>query len=574
MRRRWRLRPCPTDAAAALCRDLGIRPVLASLLASRGITDAESASAFLAVRLDSHLRSPMLFRQMPVAAARIVEAITRGERIGIHGDYDVDGMSGSAILVRFLRALGHEPELFIPHRMRDGYGLKESGVRALAAAGVRLMITVDCGGCSHAEIGLARELGIDTIVCDHHQVSGTPLPALAVLNPIEPDSGFPFQGLCGAGVAFYLCLGVRMHLRDRGHSPLPDLRRSLDLVTLGTIADIVPLTSENRVLVKHGLRELMQSGAPGIVALKEISQVTSMTAGAVGFRLAPRLNASGRLSDARRGVELLTTDDVERARQLAAELDADNRARQEIEREMVQDALDQVERDPLHGERRSIVLASSEWHPGVIGIVAARLVDRYHRPTVLIAIDENGIGRGSGRSIAGVNLHHAFGACREHLLGFGGHHMAAGLTIGSDRVSEFTTAFEAAVQANTVAGDFIPETWVDAELTLEDIDDPLLHDLERLEPFGQGNPEPVFLLRSVEVAARRTVGENHLKLLLRQGTRQLAAIAFRMADEPIADGDRIDVLCSVRPNEWNGNTTLESQIREWRPAAETAERSG
>ncbi|HYD50254.1 MAG TPA: single-stranded-DNA-specific exonuclease RecJ [Terriglobales bacterium] len=564
---RWRLRSGDAQAEELLCRELGVRPLIGRLLSSRGITTAGDAHTFLNGRLADHLSSPMLFRGMAVAADRVIQALAQGEQIGIHGDYDVDGMSGSAILIRFFRALGHEPNLFIPHRLKDGYGLKESGVRALAAAGTRLMITVDCGGCSHDEIRLARELGMETIVCDHHQVSGTPLPALAVLNPIEPDAGFPFQGLCGAGVAFYLCLGVRMRLRQQGRADLPDMRRSLDLVTLGTIADIVPLLRENRVLVKYGLRELMQSGAPGIVALKQISGVTEVSPGSVGFRLAPRLNAGGRLADARRAVELLTTSDVERAKALATELDEENRTRQQIEREMADEAVARCEQDASLAERRSIVVASADWHPGVVGIVAARLVERYHRPAIVIAIDaETGIGRGSGRSIAAVNLYRAFAQCQPCLLGFGGHHMAAGLTIAADRIEELAQAFEQAVRDSTPEAAFRPETLVDAEVSLADLDDTLLQELNRLEPFGAGNPEPVFLLRSVNVASRRIVGEQHLKLLLRQDKRSLSAIAFRMAEAALSEGQDIDVLCSIRPNHWNGQTSLETQIRAWRPA--------
>ena len=302
MARHWSLRPFDSDVQTLLCRELGLSPLLARLLAARRITTAAAATAFLTARLSEHLRSPLLFRQMPAASERVAAALAHGERIGIYGDYDVDGISGSAILVRFLRALGHDPLLYIPHRLRDGYGVSERGVRQLAAAGAGVMITVDCGGVSHREIAVARSLGVDTIVCDHHQVSGTPLPAHAVLNPIEPDAGFPFTGLCGAGVAFYLALGIRLRLREAGHTNLPDLRRYLDLVTLGTIADIVPIVEENRVLVKYGLRELTRTAAPGLLALKSVSGVSDVSTSTVGFRLAPRLNAGGRLSDATRSV--------------------------------------------------------------------------------------------------------------------------------------------------------------------------------------------------------------------------------------------------------------------------------
>jgi single-stranded-DNA-specific exonuclease len=567
MRRRWRQRPCPEGADTRLQDALGLHPIVARLLASRGIEEPDAAEAFLGARLADHLRSPMLFRQMAKAADRVASALSRGERIGIYGDYDVDGMSGSAVLVRFLRSLGHDPALFIPNRMVDGYGLGENGIARLAAAGTRLMITVDCGGSAHRQIEFAASQGIETLVCDHHQVSGTPLPAHAVLNPIEPDAGFPFHGLCGAGVAFYLAMGTRMRLRDAGATNLPDLRRSLDLVTLGTIADVVPLVEENRVLVKAGLRELLQTGAPGLVALKQISSVTAISASTVGFRLAPRLNAAGRLSDATRGVELLTTEDPQRAAELARELDGENTARRALEAEMLEDALHRIERDPEANSRRSIVLASEDWHPGVVGIVAARLVDRFYRPAVVIAIDAStGIGRGSCRGITGVDLYAALQRSSSSLVTFGGHKMAAGLSIAGDRVDEFRTDFETAVRSLTRAEDFVPQCWVDAELELAAIDDALVDALEQVSPHGAGNPEPVFLVRGATVAGARIVGDTHLKLFLRQARGALSGIAFGMAEAGIEQGSEIDVLLTPERNEWQGRSTLQFRLRDWRPA--------
>jgi len=543
-------------------------PTLAALLARRGIETPAQAADFLEAKLSRQLRSPRLFRAMDDAAARVSQALARGERIGVFGDYDVDGISGSAILVSFFRALGHEPALFIPHRLRDGYGLTERGIRALAEQGTRLMITVDCGGSAHHEIAFAQQSGIDVIVCDHHQVSGPPLPAYANLNPIEPDAGFPFSGLCGAGVAFYLALGVRMRLREEGRAELPDLRRWLDLVTLGTIADIVPMVEENRVLVKHGLREISTSTRPGMVALKAVGGVSAVSTGVVGFRLAPRLNAGGRLADATRGVELLTTDDAERARQLADELDQENRARQAIEEEILDDALARLERDPDALSRRTIVLASDDWHPGVVGIVASRLVERHHRPVVLIALDaEKGVGRGSCRGIAGVHLYQMLEQCRDALVGFGGHRMAAGLSIRSDAVPSLAERFEAAVRASTKAEDFVAKTDVDLELPLSELSEALVEDLDRLEPYGPGNAEPTFFVRGASIVSRRVVGESHLKLYLRQGARAMSAMAFRMADAPIAEGDQVDLLTVPERDDFSGTIRLRvKSLRKTSPA--------
>jgi len=548
---------------AVLAREVGVSPLLARLLVNRGVRTPHQADAMLRARLSEHLRSPMLFRDMRRAAERLVRAVDAGETVGIYGDYDVDGISGSALLIRFFRALGREPVVHVPHRLRDGYGVREGGVRQLAERGARVMITVDCGGVSHAEIALANRLGMDVVVCDHHQVAAEPLPALAVLNPIEPGSGFPFSGLCGAGLAFYLASGVRMVLRERGGRQLPDLRRDLDLVALGSIADVVPLIEENRVLVKHGLREIAASQRPGIVALKAVSGVQSVSSASVGFRLAPRLNAGGRLADAGRSVELLTTADRERAERLAVELDGENRTRQGIERQMVSEAAALVEaRGGVEG-RHCIVLASPDWHPGVVGIVAARMVERYARPTVLVAVDAaTAQGRGSGRSVAGVNLHAALQECAPLLSGFGGHPMAAGLSIDATRVDALAARLEEVLAGRTRPEDFVLERRVDCELPLPALGAECMADIERLEPCGAQNPEPTFLARGARVRARSVVGGQHLKLSVEQGGRSLQAIGFGLGDFAAEAGAEIDLLYTPMISEWGGNRTLELRIRD------------
>jgi len=565
VRRHWRVTTGDAAAEAALAAEVGVSPLLARLLVNRGVRTPAAADVVLRARLAEHLRSPMLFRDMRRAAERLVAALDGGERIGIHGDYDVDGISGSALLVRFFRALGQDPLVYVPHRLRDGYGLRENGIRHLAEAGARVVVTVDCGGVNHAEIELAARLGMDVIVCDHHQVSEHPLPALAVLNPVEPGAGFPFSGLCGAGLAFYLASGVRMVLRERGRRDLPDLRRDLDLVALGSIADVVPLVEENRVLVKYGLRELGASTRPGLVALKAVSGVQSVDSAAVGFRLAPRLNAGGRLADAARSVELLTTDDRARADRLAVELDGENRNRQQIEAQVVAEAVARVEEAGGIEARHCIVLAAETWHPGVVGIAAARLVERYARPTVLIALDAaSGQGRGSGRSVAGVNLYAALAECAELFLGFGGHPMAAGLSIEAGRVGDLAERLETVLAATTVASDFVVERRVDCELALSELSAECMAEIERLEPFGERNPPPTFLLRQARVRDRAVVGEKHLKLFLEQGGRTFAAIGFGMAEVAAERGDEVDALYTPMISEWGGQRTLELRLRDLR----------
>jgi single-stranded-DNA-specific exonuclease len=566
--RRWVVAKPAVEAEDGLAKELGVSPLLARLLANRGLTDPGRAAAFLAPRLADHLRSPMLFRDMGRAVERLRRALAAGERIAIHGDYDADGICGSAILLRVFRALGCQPLLHVPHRLREGYGLSETGVRKLAEAGARVMITVDCGGVSHREIALARSLGIDVIVCDHHQVSGTPLPAHAVLNPIEADAGFPFTGLCGAGVAFYLAMGLRMRLRELGVAPLPDLRRHLDLVAIGTIADLVPVLDENRVLVKHGLRAIAASTEPGIVALKTVSGVQQVTAGAVGFRLAPRLNAGGRLADATRSVELLTTEDRTEAERLAAQLDGENRTRQEIERAILSGAEEMIAAAGDLGERRSLVLASADWHPGVVGIVASRLAQRYTRPTVLIALEgEGGLARGSGRSIPELDLFGVLSSCRQWLEAFGGHPAAVGLSIRPDRVEQFAAAVEAAVTEHTEPHHFIRSERVDCALDPHEVNQDIVGEIDLLEPHGQGNRAPVFLARKLTVVSRREVGSGHLKLLLGRDGATFPAIGFGMADRSIRAGEAVDVLYRPVLNDFDGSRRVELQLQDLRPSA-------
>jgi single-stranded-DNA-specific exonuclease len=566
-RKRWVVAAPVASTLARLQTELGVSALLARLLVNRKFTEPEPASAFLDARLSQHLRSPLLFRDMERAADRILEALQTGERIGIYADYDVDGVSGSAILIRFLRELGAEPVLYIPNRLVEGYGLNEGGIRRMSENGVRLLLTVDCGGVSHRELALAASLGMDAIVCDHHETADTPLPALAVLNPADPGAGFPFRGLCGAGVAFYLALGVRMRLREQTGNPGPDVRRFLDLVALGTVADVVPLIEENRVLVKYGIRELQRSARPGVVALKRVSAVTEVTTGAIGFRLAPRLNAGGRLADAFKAVDLLTTEDPTRAEELAAVLEEENRTRQKIEKQILDEAVAMVEAAGGVAQRCSIVLASDGWHPGVIGIVASRLVGRYCRPTILVAVDrDRGVGRGSARSIPGLDVHDAIRACRDTLEAFGGHKMAAGLRVRSEATGEFAVRFEKAVSERTTAEAFVPTVRVDGELSFRDVDTQCIEDLQRLEPTGPSNARPVFATRGVRVRDRRVVASSHLKIYLDHAGQVLPGIAFGMADLPVESGQSLDVLYTPMVSEWNGASAIELRIQDLRPS--------
>jgi single-stranded-DNA-specific exonuclease len=561
---RWSLIEPDAGAEGALERELGVRSLLARLLVNRGLRGPAVAASFLDASLSRSLRSPMLFGDMQTAARRILEAVRRRERIAIYGDYDVDGITASTQLVLFLRELGCEPMLHIPHRMRDGYGLKVVALRELGERGARLVITADCGAAAHPEIAEAGRLGLELIVCDHHQNPAVRPPALAVLNPVVADAGFPFTGLSAAGVVFYLLMGTRMLLRETGGA-VPDLRRYLDLVALGTVADLVPLLEENRVLVKYGLREIARNQRPGLQALLEVAGVEEVTIDSLGFRLGPRLNASGRLADATRAVELLTSRDLTVARPLASELDAQNRERRGIEGAIVEEAERMIAAMEDRDRRRSFVLASEGWHAGVVGIVASRVVERHFRPVVLLAI-EGHVARGSARGIPSVHLFEALRRCGDILERYGGHRMAAGMTIRTERVKEFADRFEDAVATTTPEAGFVPELLVDARLDPADLGPETMEDLEKLEPCGQANPRPLFLAEGLEVVTSRIVGERHLKLGLRRGgsRKTFDAIAFGRADQQPAAGTSIDLVFSPEVSRWDGYDRLQLVVKDLR----------
>jgi single-stranded-DNA-specific exonuclease len=565
---RWLQRD--TDEAGArkaLRKALRVSRLTAQVLVQRGIRTAEQGEAFLAARL-TDMPDPFLMADMEAAVERLVRAVRNGERITVHGDYDVDGITATTLLVETLRACGATVDFHVPLRLRDGYGLSPRALEAAAAAGATLAITVDCGISAFDQALCARRLGLDLIITDHHQPSEKLPEAVAVLNPARGDCGFPCKCLAGVGVAFMLLVGLRQRLREQGfwqERPEPDLRYALDLVALGTIADIVPLRGLNRSLARVGLEVLDRSRRPGLQALKKIAGVKQVSCGAVGFRLAPRLNAAGRLEDARAGVNLLLEDAAAHAMQVAESLDRINRERQAIEQATLQQALERWEREKADGSH-SIVLADERWHPGVIGIVASRMVEHYHRPTVLIAL-KDGAGKGSGRSIRGFHLFEALRACAEHLEGFGGHECAAGLSIASDRVSAFAQGFEGLARQWLRDEDLVPRHYYDAEASLDELDLAIVDELARLAPFGAGNPQPVFLARGVHLQQMQVVGGSHLRFSACQGGYSLPGIAFGMADlQPHLRGP-LDILFTPQRNEWRNRVSVQLQLRQARPAS-------
>lgn len=581
--RRWVMRQTPEADVGALGSAIAeaYPPLarscqwLASLLANRGHREPESAVAFLEPLLSRHVRSPLLMRDMARATMRLADALRAGERIVVFCDYDVDGASGAAQLLLFFRELGVEAGVYVPDRLREGYGLNEGAVRRLAAEGARVVVTVDCGTANARELALAGQLGLDVIVCDHHHASAERPPAFALLNPHQAECGFPFKGLSGAGVVFYLLMGLRMELRERGLPCTCDLRRYLDLVALGTVADVMPLREENRVFVKYGLRELERTERPGIAALREVAAMGAASVHAVSFRLAPLLNAGGRVARAQRAVDLLTSTNLGNARVMARQLEEDNRERRTLERKVRDEAVAMVEADAAWRRRASLVVAARDWHPGVIGIVAARLAERYYRPAFVIALGD-GIARGSGRSIRGLHLVEAVRDSGAPFLSFGGHAAAAGVTLRADDVPRFATAFEQSVRGRTCSEDFVPEIQLDGEVPLHEVTRGLVDDLQVLEPTGPANRRPTFIAKDVEVLSRRDVGTPeadgaalrppHVKLFLRQGEATHDAIGFGMSSVPVNRGDRVDVVFTPERNDWQGRRGVSLRLRDLRPS--------
>jgi len=567
--RRWALRngAGAADAVQALAAALRLPEALCNLLVTRGVTTPEAAKQNLRPRLE-HLHDPDAMADMAPFVARITAALDRGETILVHGDYDVDGICGAALFTRVLRALGGRVRAFVPHRTRDGYDLGPAGVAAARDAGATLLVTVDCGIVAHDAVEAARRAGIDVLVSDHHTPGPTLPPALAVLNPKRADCAYPHKGLCGTGVAFKACQAVA---RARGLDE-ETLLYHLDLVALATVADLVPLADENRVLVHFGMRVLKETRNPGLRALLEVSGLAdrdALSAGHLSHVLAPRINAVGRMADAKDGVRLLLTEDVAEARALAERLDAQNRERQAVDRSILEEAVEALAPTFDPARQRAIVLASDRWHAGVIGIVASRLVERVHRPTALIALGAGGQARGSARSIPGFDLYAAIRDCGEHLERFGGHRAAAGFDIRADRIDAFREAFDARARAVLTEDQLVMEVGVDLELPLAAADPELHRYLRYLAPFGIGNPAPVFVARGVHAAGVRRVGDGHIKMQLQQDSARLEAIGFRMADRYAqlhAPDGRLDVAFQLQEDRWRGNVRLQAKLVDVRAA--------
>ncbi len=556
----WVFRQISSVQQLAFAQALSISPITASVLLARGVTSLDEAGRWLAHHAEQP-HDPFLLPDMERAVDRLHRAIDQRERICFYGDYDVDGVSATSIYLSFFRTLGADGHVYIPHRLREGYGLNEDAIRSLHRDGVSLVVTSDCGTTSHREIETANRLGIDVVVTDHHQPDECLPPALALLNPYRADAAYPFRGLCSGGLAYKVAQAYQ--IKYGADFSLDTLH---DLVALSTIADIVPLQDENRRFVREGLKQISRGARCGIRALKQVAGIVrDCTAETVAFKLAPRLNAAGRLAHALLGVQLLTTESELEARRLAEELDRLNRERQQIEEQMTNEALAFVDGDDPPA---AFVLGARSWHLGVVGIVAARLVDRFHRPAVVMAITEQGIAKGSARTVLGFDLYQGLTACRDLFMAYGGHPSAAGLTIQEARIPEFRERFVQLAAAASGGGRRMPTLHVDAEVNLAEVNLKLIRELGTLHPFGAGNPEPTLAVRNLSVLNARVVGEKHLKLTVRQGNSMaFDSIGFRLGglvELGLTPQRPVDLAFVPEMNHWNGYDRIQLRIRDVR----------
>ncbi|MDH3972898.1 MAG: single-stranded-DNA-specific exonuclease RecJ [Deltaproteobacteria bacterium] len=564
MEKRWVFYHQQSEECKKLAGEVNLSPKVAQVLINREINSPEEAFRFLNPSL-SNLHDPFLLKDMKKGVERVLLALEKNEKITIFGDYDVDGTTSTSLLLLFLKEIEANCDYYIPDRLHEGYGLNVDAIKKLSRRGTRVIITVDNGISSFKEVELACSLGMDVIITDHHQIPPHLPPAYGVINPQQADCSYPFKELAGVGIALNMVMAIRSGLRERGkweRQCEPNIKKYLDLAALGTIADIAPLTGINRIITVHGLKELSRGNRPGIKALKRVSAIDSgeVNVGGVGFQLGPRLNAAGRMSSADAGVKLLTTEIVKEASTMAEELDSENRKRQAVEKEILEEAVAMVESMKLY-EKSSIVIHSENWHPGVIGIVASRLVDRYYKPSLVIAVID-GVGKGSARSIDGFHLYRGLTECSDHLEGFGGHKYAAGITISPEKILPFAENFDRVVKKSVPKEDFKRPLKIESCLSFEEIDDNIIEELERLSPFGASNAEPVFATEDVTLLSLRLLKDAHLKMTFQQEGKTFDAIAFNMAHKRVQEGERFSIAYSLRFNYWNKQKSIQLFIKD------------
>ncbi|MFP3868545.1 MAG: single-stranded-DNA-specific exonuclease RecJ [Desulfobacteraceae bacterium] len=557
----WIFSSCCPQQVRTVSQRHQLPKLVARILLNRGLEQADDIEAFLDPTLD-RMVSPLELGDLEPALECLSRAVFQSRPVVVYGDYDADGVTATALLMLFFRALGLAATSYIPNRLTEGYGLQSTVLPELARQG-QVLITVDCGINNAAEVAQAQKLGLEVIVTDHHEVPDCLPPATAVINPKRSDCLYPFKELAGVGVALNLAIALRARLREQGwfaNRPEPNLRAYLDLVAVGTAADVVPLVGQNRILTSQGLKVLEETTRPGFVALKEVAGLEARPLGLrdVVFRLAPRINAAGRLGQARLALELLLTDDLDQARRLARHLDNLNHQRQALEEDILKAAHLQIQQQGFQ-HCPALVLAGEGWHPGVLGIVAARLAETYFRPVALVGL-QDGVGKGSARSIAPFHLYDGLKSCQPYLLKFGGHRAAAGFSLLADQMEAFRAAFEQSVIQTLGRQLPRPTLPVDAQISLSELNDEFFYHLERLRPFGQGNPEPVLACLEVEVLNSWVVGERHLKLQL-AGPGKIDTIAFAKAGYHPLRGP-IDLAFSPRLSYFQGRRLKELRVHD------------
>jgi len=550
----------------SLNKEFGVSAIISQVLANRNLTDLDSARRYLYPSLNE-LHSPFLMKDMKKGIMRLLRAIYNKEKIVIYGDYDADGITSVVILFKFLNELPSSVSYYIPDRLDEGYGLKKPVIDKFKRENISLIITVDCGVSDIEQIAHAQMLGIDTIVLDHHEISASLPCAAATINPNRSDCNFPFKDLAGVGIAYNFLIALRGALRKEGfweNENYPNLKEYLDIVALGTIGDIAPLIDENRIFTKIGLELLTEGKRPGIKALKEVSGIDGQIIDSykASFCLIPRINAAGRIASALDAVQLLLTDNIDEARTLAAKLDEYNRRRQSLEKNILNEIIEKIGQAHDWKKLNALVFASENWHPGVVGIVASRLVDLFNRPAFVISLN-NGIGKGSGRSISEFNIHQGLKQCASLLLSYGGHYRAAGISIKEDNIDEFSDLLNEIIRNSVDSQSIISQTMIDAECQLSDINLKLINEMEMLAPFGCNNPEPILCARNIKVSSPTIVGNNHLKMKLSSKGISHDSIWFSMGEFlPALSGAHLDVAFTPQINYWNGTSDIQLKMKD------------
>ena len=568
MQKRWNILRADASLVASLQQELKVSEIICRILVQRGITSYDASRVYFRPAAE-HFHSPWLMKDMDKAVTRIQQAFEQKEKILIFGDYDVDGTTSVAMMTLFLSHV-YDPSLidfYIPHRYREGYGISKAGIDFAHENNFNLIVSLDCGIKSVELIAYAQSLGLDFIVCDHHMPDDVLPPAIAILNPKQPDCPYPYKELCGCGVGFKFIAAITETLK----MPETSTHEYLDLLATAIAADIVPVTGENRSLVYFGLKKVNENPNPGIAALKQLSGTQQpLVMNSLVFMIAPRINAAGRMDDARKAVRMFLQESVTDAMAFAEQLHADNTDRREADANTTEEALAMIHNDPESGTRKSTVVYQPHWHKGVVGIVASRLIDHFYRPTVVLTQSGEYVA-GSARSVSGFNLYEAIHSCRDLLIGYGGHFFAAGLTLKTENVPAFSALFETVVEEQITSELLVPELLIDAEIDFETITPKFYNILRQMEPFGPGNMRPVFITRNVQNTGwSKVVKEQHIRFSLKQKNTRFDGIGFQMAGKfsMLLQNQPLDIVYTIGENEWNGETKLQLKVIDFMPSAE------